>query len=111
MKTAAGVPVLSLIHILIDSTGELPFPMTVEFDMRGNLKEGVLYFRDPLGQLSAIPSDGGDDIWFKLDLKALYDQIGMDYAQLMELAYAHSDTPFEDTLAAMLKATPSDRCV
>ena len=83
-------------------------------DLRGDLEAGQFYFR--LGgdfletflaeELPEVPADA----WFLLDLKAMYEAEGMDYAQFLALLQTQMD--LEVSYAALLllsAAEPDDK--
>jgi len=87
----------------------LELPMDLELEMRGDLEDGTVYFQSAaLAEMMEQPDMAS--AWYKLDLKALFDQmsglIGMDYAALMDLSLSSMDKSFEETLAAVLKEVP-----
>lgn len=95
---------------LMESTGDLPaLPESIGFQMRGDMETGALYFNLDSPELAQLTGWSADN-WYKLDLKALFDQTaaltGMDYAQLMQLSTASLDMSFEDLLATMLRQMP-----
>lgn len=89
--------------------GAPQFPMDIDFEMRGDMADGVFYFQSAaLADLMGQPDLA--NTWFKMDLAAMFDQmsdmLGMDYTALMELSMASLDTSFEETLTSMLKIMP-----
>lgn len=85
------------------------FPLSIDFEMRGDMTDGVFYFQSAaLAQLMEQPDMA--NAWFKLDMGAMFDQmsdvLGMDYASLIQLSTNSLNASFEETLAAMLKAMP-----
>ena len=94
---------------ITEEEGAPQFPLAIDFDMRGDLADGVFYFQSAaLAQMMEQPDLA--NAWFKLDMADLFDQmsdiIGMDYATLMQLATGSLDASFEETLGAMLKVMP-----
>jgi len=90
-------------------------PMDVDLELRGDLKDGNLYFQSKALSKLLMEEAGGvvtglENMWYKLDLKALFDEMsgmtGMDYAALMELSMASMDKSFEETLAGVLRELP-----
>lgn len=84
------------------------FPLSIDMDMRGDLKEGMFYLRSDA--LTQMVTPGAQNMWYQLDMKALFDQmsdlLGMDYAALLELATGYVDMSFEAYLDATLRAMP-----
>lgn len=87
--------------------GDDILPEVISMELRGDMKDGSFYYSS--AELAQMMGATGD-IWFKLDLKALFDQMsemtGMDYAQLMNLSTATLDQSFADSLAMILKEMP-----
>ncbi len=88
------------------------FPDFIAVDMIGDLKSGTFYTRFPfttIEQGEEIP-EKFDFPWYKLDMKAMFDQMsdvtGMDYEQLIGLSMASLDQSFADSLAMILKEMP-----
>ncbi len=84
-------------------------PMDVDMELRGDMKDGVVYYQSAalagmLGQPDMASA------WYKLDMKALFDQmsevVGMDYATLLDLSMSSVDKSFEETLSTVLKELP-----
>ena len=95
---------------LFDSTGEFPFPLTVDLAMRGDMEQGAVYLNcDALNQY-ILWEGAPDDIWYKLDMKSFYDQsadiTGFTYADLMALSNASLEASFAQQLEAILRAAP-----
>lgn len=85
------------------------FPLSIDFEMRGDMTDGIFYFQSTaLAQLMEQPDMA--NAWFKLDMGAMFDQmsdvLGMDYASLIQLSTNSLNASFEETLAAMLKVMP-----
>ena len=94
---------------ITQEAGAPQFPLSIDFDMRGDMANGIFYFQSAaLTQMMEQPDLA--NAWFKLDMADLFDQmsdmIGMDYATLMQLATGSLDASFEDTMAAVLKIMP-----
>lgn len=77
---------------LLDSTGELPFPLTIDFAMRGDMEQGALYLNCAALNQFILGEGASDDTWYKLDMKSFYDQsaalTGFTYADLHALSNA-----------------------
>lgn len=81
-------------------------PMELEFDMRGDLKDGQLYLWFQSEELEEMLGTTIPDQWYSLDMKALYDQVygpGF-YEELiaMSTASVNSDATFAQTLEEIL---------
>ena len=78
-------------------------------DLRGDLEAGRFYFRlggDVLEtflaeELPEVPADA----WFLLDLKAMYEAEGMDYAQFLALLQTQMDPEVSYAALLLLSAT------
>lgn len=82
------------------------FPLTVDFEMCGDLEQGVLYFQSAaLCQMMGQPDLGS--AWFKLDMAGLMNQmedvLGMSYADLLTLSTQMQEMRFEEYLEAILQ--------
>ncbi len=87
----------------------MKFPLTIDMDMRGDMDTGLFYYQSKaLAQLLEQPDMAS--AWYKVDLAALFDQVGaalgMDYASLLKLSSASLEQSFADTLADMLRVMP-----
>lgn len=95
---------------LIKASGEIPeIPSSIDFDMRGDINDGVFYFQS--AALSGLMGQSEpSSAWYKLDLSAIFaglpETMGMDYAALIKLSTGAADMSFEEYLAATLKAIP-----
>ena len=100
---------IDLSGMLTSADGQPLFPMDLSAAMRGDMKDGVLYFNLDSQQLAAL-TGWDNESWYKLDMKAIYDamsqQTGMTYAQLMELSYASLEQDFAQLLPTVLKDLP-----
>lgn len=100
---------MDLSGMLTSTDGEPLFPMDLSAAMRGDMKDGVLYFNLDSQQLAAL-TGWDNEAWYKLDMKTIYDamsqQTGMTYAQLMELSYASLEEDFSQLLPTVLKDLP-----
>lgn len=100
---------IDLSGMLTSVDGQPLFPMDLSAAMRGDMKDGVLYFNLDSQQLAAL-TGWDNESWYKLDMKAIYDamsqQTGMTYAQLMELSYASLEQDFSQLLPTVLKDLP-----
>lgn len=88
----------------------IQLPLNMDMELRGDMETGVFYYKSAaLAQLVAGSSDSSD-VWYKLDLKAIFDQMsavtGMDYATLLQLSTASLDQSFAETLDTMLRTLP-----
>lgn len=85
------------------STEEMAaIPETIDFEMRGDLTSGSLYFNSAaLCNLLAQPDMA--NAWFKLDLAGLLGN--EDYSNLMSSALTAQDMTFEEALTLILKNT------
>lgn len=104
--TMNGVDVLELAQAM---EGAPVIPESLDFDMRGDLETGVLYYQSAaLAELLEQPELA--DVWYQYDMKAMFDQmsgvLGMDYATLMRLSTASLEMSFADALEQMLRAMP-----
>ena len=104
--TMNGVDVLELAQAM---EGAPVIPESLDFDMRGDLETGVLYYQSAaLAELLEQPELA--DVWYQYDMKAMFDQmssvLGMDYATLMQLSTASLEMSFADALEQMLRAMP-----
>lgn len=94
---------------MTDIEGAPQFPLDIDFEMRGDMADGVFYLQSAaLAELMGQPELA--NAWFKMDLAAMFDQmsdtLGVDYAALMELSMSSLDTSFEESLTSMLKVMP-----
>ena len=71
----------------------------VDMEMRFDMDTGVYY-------LSSAALFGGDNVWYKLDLSAMLEQMGMDYDELMELSQAARDMTFTEYVEQLLSTLP-----
>ena len=64
-------------------SGELPaIPKTIDFDMRGDLLEGTMYFQSAaLCELLEQPDMA--NAWYKLDMDAMLEGSGLSWSELM----------------------------
>ena len=82
-------------------------------DLRGDLEAGRFYFRlggDVLEtflaeELPEVPADA----WFLLDLKAMYEAEGMDYAQFLALLQTQMDLEVSYAALLLSAAEPDDK--
>ena len=95
---------------LLDSTGELPFPLTIDFAMRGDMEQGALYLNCAALNQFILGEGASDDTWYKLDMKSFYDQsaalTGFTYADLLALSNASLDASFTEQLETVLRTAP-----
>ena len=85
------------------------FPLDVDFAMRGDMADGVLYFQsNAMATLAGQPEMA--NAWFKLDMAAIMAQsqemIGMDYATLMQMSMDSMDKSFAESLPEILASMP-----
>ena len=85
------------------------FPMKLDMDLRGDLDSGTFYFQSAaLAQMLEQP--GLASVWYKMDLNALFDQmggqLGMDYAGLLRLSKEVQNMSFEEYLSSTLALIP-----
>lgn len=85
------------------------FPMAIDFDMRGDLSNGIFYFQsEAMANLIGQPDLA--NAWYKLDLASMFDQMddvmGMNYASLMELSLNSMNMSFDESLSSMLRLMP-----
>lgn len=85
------------------------FPMKLDLDLRGDLDSGTFYFQSAtLAQMLEQP--GLASVWYKMDLNALFDQmggqLGMDYAGLLRLSKEVQNMSFEEYLSSTLALIP-----
>lgn len=95
---------------MTDANGNPMFPMTIDFDMRGDLETGAFYFQSAaLCDMLEQPDMAG--AWFKLDLAELLNasaaETGIDYNTLMTMALDMAeDMTFQEFLTYTLKSAP-----
>ena len=92
---------------LMEALSGTALPESIDFAMRGDMADGVLYFQSAaLAQLMEQPELA--DAWYSIDVKAMFDQMsaltGMDYAALMQLSTASLDMTFAEQLEVMLRS-------
>ena len=92
---------------LMEALSGTALPESIDFAMRGDMADGVLYFQSAaLAQLMEQPELA--DAWYSIDVKATFDQMsaltGMDYAALMQLSMASLDMTFAEQLEVMLRS-------
>ena len=92
---------------LMEALSGTALPESIDFAMRGDMADGVLYFQSAaLAQLMEQPELA--DAWYSIDVKAMFDQMtaltGMDYAALMQLSMASLDMTFAEQLEVMLRS-------
>ncbi|MEA4933454.1 MAG: copper amine oxidase N-terminal domain-containing protein [Lawsonibacter sp.] len=85
------------------------FPMAIDFDMRGDMSNGIFYFQSgAMAKLMGQPDLA--NAWYKLDLASMFDQMenvmGMNYASLMKLSLNSMNMSFKDSLNSMLRVMP-----
>ena len=85
----------------------LALPGPIQLELRGDALDGTFYLHMD-GEGLAELTGWDTSLWYKLDLRTLYDQVygAGFYDQLMALASATTEMDFADTLALMLQTTP-----
>lgn len=79
-------------------------PDGLDMEMRFDMDTGVYYFYSEA--MNSALETGATGVWYKMDLSAMMEQMGMDYAQLMELSKAAQGMTFTEYLKTTLATLP-----
>ena len=80
------------------------FPEGLDMEMRFDMDTGVYYLSSDA--LNDAAQTGAENVWYKMDLSAMLEQMGMDYSSLMELSKAARDMTFTEYLESTLSTLP-----
>ena len=79
------------------------FPMTLNMELRGDLEKGTLYLQSPeLASMMGQP--GMANAWFKLDMKSMMAQAGVNYTDLIRASLSAKDQAFSQQLPEVLRS-------